>query len=280
MYATSWPGPVVGDLPAAVDLEHRNAVVAQQMLAPARRAPACRSADARSARSRRRVLARARVGERLHRAPRRLVVGAAERAHGRGRHGAHRVHAFRGRQGEDCGCGGQARRPRNAGHSTIFTIGCATSSRYRLSSCSRDVALTVAVTTASCLPSTRASRAPRDRSPARAAHDVGHRLREAVLRAPHDLDREHARKGERGFRRCVVRHGGFGLRRILTTMRAVRAANCNPARRTPARRRLRRGTCSRASADAAGGRRRAACPPAAATATASRGRTRAPSPAM
>ena len=51
-------GTVVGDLPAAVDLEHRDAVVAQQVLASGRRGPACRSAGARSARSRPRVCGR------------------------------------------------------------------------------------------------------------------------------------------------------------------------------------------------------------------------------
>ena len=72
------PGPVIGDLPAAIDLDHRNAGVAPQVLAAA----------GETERVHRRMLGQpdlvggagvARVGERLHRAPAALVVGAAER---------------------------------------------------------------------------------------------------------------------------------------------------------------------------------------------------------
>ena len=71
---------VIGHLSAAVDLQRRDAVVAQQVLA----------APGESERVDRRMLGQpdfvlragvARVGERLHRTPRRDVVGASERAH-------------------------------------------------------------------------------------------------------------------------------------------------------------------------------------------------------
>ncbi len=72
------PRPVIGDLPAAIDLDHGNAGVAPQMLA----------APGEPERVHRRMLGQpdlvggtrvARVGERLHRAPAALVIGMAER---------------------------------------------------------------------------------------------------------------------------------------------------------------------------------------------------------
>src|SRR5262249_39305345 len=71
------PGSVIGDLPTAVDREHWNAVVAQQVLAPAREAE---RVDRRMLREPDLVAGRfaAGGGERLHRAPGRCAVGAAE----------------------------------------------------------------------------------------------------------------------------------------------------------------------------------------------------------
>ena len=146
-------------------------------------------------------------------------------------------------------------------------------------------ALTVAVND-SQLPSfdARISSAAGSKSGACLRTTVGDRLREAVLRAAHDLDRERAGKLERGFASSVcrassgvglghggLRHGRIGGPAIAGAIRVQRAGR-NSRRRRPPR------TCSRASADAAGGRRAAACRPAPATATASRGRTRAPNP--
>src|SRR4051794_4038161 len=105
---------MIGNLSAPVDFQHGNAVRPQQM----------RGAAGESQRVDRRMLGQpdlvagrgvARLGELLHRAPRRLVPGRAEAT------------------------------DRDVVQRTIATIGCATRSWYSASSCSRDVALTVAV---------------------------------------------------------------------------------------------------------------------------------------
>ena len=76
-------------------------------------------------------------------------------------------------------------------------------------------ALIVAVND-SQLPSfdARISSADGSKSGACLTHDVGDRLRETVLRAPHDLDRERARKRECGFTllrvQCIERGVGLG----------------------------------------------------------------------
>ena len=88
-------GTVVGDLSAAVDVHDGNAVVAPQVLAPARQS---QRVDGRMLGEPDLVdgLRIARGGERLHRAPRRRVVGEAEFADrdgsgsvGRRRRGVH-----------------------------------------------------------------------------------------------------------------------------------------------------------------------------------------------
>src|SRR5207248_129407 len=71
--------PVIRDLPATVDLERRDAVVAQKMLAPSGEP---QRVDRRMFSEPDLIACRgiARGGEALHRVPGRLVVGAAERA--------------------------------------------------------------------------------------------------------------------------------------------------------------------------------------------------------
>ena len=71
------PGAVVGDLPATIDLERGNAVVAQQVLAPTGETERVDRRMLGQPDLVRRVV-RARRGERLHRAPRGLVVGPPE----------------------------------------------------------------------------------------------------------------------------------------------------------------------------------------------------------
>ena len=110
---------VVGDLPAAVDLDHRDVGGAQQMLRLARLPE---GVDRRMLQPPQLVggVVVAPVGEGLHRAPGRLVGRAAQFAHHAGR------------------------RPARA-HSTTLTIGWLESSRYSASSCACDTAATVQV---------------------------------------------------------------------------------------------------------------------------------------
>ncbi len=107
-------GAVVGDLAAAVDLDRGNPVVTQQVLAPARKSQRVDRGMLGEPDFVARIGA-ARGGERLHRAPGRLVLGAAERAN------RNTFAAWRHQTLNTCGAGER--------HSTIVTIGCDVRSR-------------------------------------------------------------------------------------------------------------------------------------------------------
>ena len=159
--------------------------------------------------------------------------------------------------------------------STIFTIGCATSSRYRLSSCSRESAFTVAVTD-SQLPSldARISSEAGSKSGACFCTTSATACAKPSWVRPMILIGNTQGNVSAGLSFFQVQRveGGVGL--VHGALRARRVAICGRSAADAIG--LQGRTCSRGSADAAAFRRAAACRRGPATATSIRDRTRAP----